>query len=596
MGCAREAPLTGAIVVTLDTTRADAFGQYGNPDGRTPAFDAWARSGALVRWAIADAPLTLPSHTTLWTGVPAVGHGVRTNVNARVGPAAETLAEVLAARGYRTGAIVSTQVLRRETGIDQGFADFDDPESAPGHARRADEAVDRALRWLREPAREPVFLWLHLFDAHSVWEAPAPWGHVLSDPYAAEIAFVDSQLARLRRECEGRDTGRGLTVLVVADHGEGLEDHREEEHGIFLYDEIVRVPLFVASPELPGGRVLSAQVRTMDVAPTVLDLLGLPPDLGLGGTLVPALTGLGPVPDPVAYSESMRPRVSHSGAPLKTLRTQDLKFVWSARPEWYDLTQDPAELVDRASASSAVETDGQRERLERIVRSIREHSEWVAEPLQPEQETLRTLRSLGYVGGGESTPARGTLADEMDVSGFDAKDFVDVAMGGRDLEMGRFAAAERKLRRFLGTTPPLATRPELRPLWAAAHQNLGSVAMRQARPDTAAVHFQSALRLDADNAVAQEGLIAALNCAGRPEAAVLEADALLRRGADLWRVRLHRALALALSGRSDEGGAALAEIEQRCPREDVREVAAFFRSRLGTDQEAETLRVYLASQ
>lgn len=594
------------VLVTLDTTRADALGVYGHPGARTPTLDAWARSGALVRWAVADVPLTLPSHATLMTAVPAAGHGVRTNVAFRLGDGAYTLAERFSDAGFRTEAVVSTLVLREETGIAQGFAVYDDDvgtpsvpvdparypplDPGPPTARRAEEAVDHALALLRD-AGGPTFLWLHLFDAHAVYDPPRPWEQVAPDLYHAEIAAMDAELRRLARRLDGGDLRDRVVLAVTADHGEGLEDHREEEHGLFVYDEAVLVPLLVSGPGVPRV-LLDDQARTIDVAPTLLELAGLDGALGLGGSLLPALAGRGPVPDPVAYCESMRPRLSHGASALKGWRTRDAKFIWAPEPERYDLAADPGELRNVATAAG-VPRD--RDRLSDLMESVRDATEPCALPAgELDRETGERLASLGYVGGEPDVPGRLPLAAELSVAGYDPKWIVDVAMAGRDLEVGLRDAARRKLQRFLVTVPDAVARPELRPLWATAHQNLALVALGSGDAEDAAEEYAHALELDPGNAAAREGRVHALLEDGRFEQALGEAEAMLAGRGDDTRLRVYRALGLALTGRLARARSELESLRGAGNPPDVRQTATQCLARLDSGGRPHSLRALLA--
>lgn len=597
------------VLVTLDTTRADVLGVYGDPDARTPTLDAWARSGAVVRWAIADVPLTLPSHATIMTSVPAVGHGVRTNVHFRLGDDARTLSEELRDAGFRTFAVVSTRVLGAATGIAQGFDQFDDAietpavpvdparyaalDPGPPTSRRAQEAVDLALRIFHE-SHGPSFVWLHLFDAHTVYDPPHPWERLAPDLYRAEVAAMDAQLRRLDRGLDELDRRGPVALAVTADHGEGLDDHHEDEHGFFVYDEAVRVPLILRGQGVPTSRILDEQVRTIDVAPTLLELARVPASLGLGGSLVPALTGRGPVPSPTAYCESMTPKLSQGASSLKALRTRSSKFVWAPEPELYDLIADPGE---RRNVADATTLANERAQLAGVIRGIREASQLAALAPTRSDEDRERLRSLGYAGadGPAHPPTRAPLEEELAAEGLDPKWIVDVAMAGRDLDVGRQDRARRKLERFLTTAPAPAIRPDLRPIWSVAYQNLALLALQSGDANEAVDRYGDALRFAHDNVAAEEGRVKSLNLAGRPEQAVREADAFLAERGDEWTVRMHRALGLALEGRGHEARSELEALASRATQEDRRAMATFYVDRLGTAQEAEVLRAYLES-
>ncbi|HET9888756.1 MAG TPA: sulfatase, partial [bacterium] len=283
------------ILITLDTVRADHLGCYGNPQARTFVLDRWARRGALVRDCVADVPLTLPSHATILTGRNALSHGVRDNGAARLGEGAVTLAETLVSRGFLTGAVISSPVLHSRFGLVQGFVFYEDSLTSPyvpqdekrfpaergwlpKQDRRASEAVSKSLQWLEQASlhahRAPFFHWLHLYDAHFPYDPPLPWERTAPNLYDAEIAAMDRELIRLERWLHESDRIGEFVLAVVSDHGEGLGAHLEDEHGIFVYDEDIRVACILTAPTLPQGIVSAAQARTMDLAATIADLAG----------------------------------------------------------------------------------------------------------------------------------------------------------------------------------------------------------------------------------------------------------------------------------------------------------------------------------
>lgn len=608
IGCGDDAGEPSVVLVTLDTWRSDRVGAYGDPAGRTPALDAWARGGVVVRDAIADVPLTLPSHVTLFTGVPALAHGVRLNEGARLAETATTLAERLRDRGWRTCAIVSTRVLARETGIAQGFAEFDDavespyetmnPALFPTHAhwepradRRAERAVELATTWLeRVKPRERFFLWVHLYDAHFPYDPPLPWIAIDADAYGAEIRSADRALRRLSRALARFDR---IVLAVVADHGEGLEDHGESEHGLFLYDETIRVPFLVKGGGLDPGRVFDAQVRTIDVAPTILEMAGDPsPTLGFGESLVGEMMGGRAPVDRLAYSETVLPRASWAGAALKSLRTRTHKFVLAPRPESYDLVRDPAERMNVADGAGEAP---RRAALEETVREVLGSGPFLAQPAARSESDREALRALGYVGGAASS-ARPELADELSVDGFDPKDLVDVALAGRDVENGFYDAAERKLQRFF-EGPALRTEdPVSAQLLSLAHQNAAAIAMARGQFDAAAERYRAAIVAEEANLEARSGVVFALNLARRSSEAEGEGARLLAATPDAPKLRLHRALALALVGRRDEARSELEQVASSTRDPAEAQVARDYALRLGTREERAWLDAYLSSE
>lgn len=356
------------LLVTLDTVRADALGCYGDPKARTPVLDRLARTGVRFERALAPAPITLPSHSTLMTGLDPLTHNVRNNGTFRLASEHLTLAERLAAHGYATAAVVSAIVLDARFGLDQGFASYDDelhldsgaPREGMFRERRANKVTDRAREWLaaheRTAPSQPFFFWAHYFDAHYPYEAPAqflPPG-VSNDPaqaysaeriraqYLAEVAFVDAELGRLLEALGPEKLARTL-VVVTADHGESLGAHGEHTHSLLIYDGVMRVPLIVSSSALFPAiqHVADRVVGLVDVAPTLLELLGVPPgDTRFDGR---SLFDATPDPERAIYGESLVTYYNHGWAPLHSLTRLEDKVIRAPRPEHYDLKRDPLE-------------------------------------------------------------------------------------------------------------------------------------------------------------------------------------------------------------------------------------------------------------
>ena len=338
----------GIVLITLDTARADRLSPYGFGDVAMPALERLAREGVVFDQATTVAPLTLPAHTSLLTGLLPPRHGVRENASAPLSNDHVTLAEILAARGFRTGAFVGSAILNADRGLGQGFQEYGNvsrdslaqPPSLGGGAQRRGAAVmDDAIRWLRKVGDSPFFLWTHLYDPHRPYQAPEPFAS-RHDPYVAEIAYADSQIGRLLHALDERALLDRVIVIVTADHGESLGEHREMDHGIFLYESVLRVPLIVRAPGVAPRRVADL-VRLTDVMPTVLDLLRLPLPALDGTSLVDVMRGHGG-PELEAYAESLYPE-RHGWAPLFSLRSDRFKFIDAPRPELYDLRLDPFE-------------------------------------------------------------------------------------------------------------------------------------------------------------------------------------------------------------------------------------------------------------
>ena len=342
----RQAPAS-VVIVTLDTTRADRLSPYGFMNVSLPALERLARVGVVFDQAMSVGPLTLPAHTSLLTGLLPPHHGVRDNADSPLAGSHTTLAEVLRRCGFRTGAFVGSAVLDPDRGLDQGFEKYGDVGRARDTAERrrqrpANEVVDDALRWIATVEDSPFFLWVHLYDAHRPYAPPEPYASTYGhNPYVGEIAFADAQLGRLLETLERRRLLDRAVVVVAGDHGEALGERGEQDHGIFLYDNVLRVPLMMRAPSLAPARI-GEVVRLTDVMPTVLDLLALPSPATNGVSLVPLMHGRVSDLDLEAYSESIYPeRLGWS--PLRALRVGRFKLIDAPRPELFDLARDPFE-------------------------------------------------------------------------------------------------------------------------------------------------------------------------------------------------------------------------------------------------------------
>ncbi|MDQ3069341.1 MAG: sulfatase-like hydrolase/transferase [Acidobacteriota bacterium] len=388
----------GVLLVTIDTLRADRVGAYGHAGARTPALDGLAARGVRFADATAHAPLTHPSHAAIMTGRYPGAFGIRLNGMTPLPASAETLAERFRAAGFQTGAVVASVILDEAYGMAQGFDAYDDRISAPSGdvalstlQRRADVVTDRALAWLKGRTGK-WFLWVHYYDPHLPYDAPAGVpGAMAGKPYDAEVAFADQQLARLLR---GVDTSRTL-VTVTSDHGESLGEHDEGDHGYFIYDATLRVPLIVAGPGI-GKRVVGEQVRSIDIAPTLADLAGIGAGARTDGeSLRGLMRGVARAEVPASYAESWYPKLHFGWSELRSLRVGEWKYIAAPKPELYDLRVDKGEktnvLTARQQVAGRMAGD-----LQRIAGTFREAP--AAETREPDPEAVARLRALGYVG------------------------------------------------------------------------------------------------------------------------------------------------------------------------------------------------------
>ncbi|HEV7501761.1 MAG TPA: sulfatase, partial [Vicinamibacteria bacterium] len=390
------------VIITLDTTRADRLGCYGFAGIETPHIDALARQGTLFENATSTAPLTFPSHSSIFTGLTPPHHGARDNGGFFLDDARTTLAERLKAGGYATGAFIGAWVLESRWGLAQGFDEYSDHFDLSKYKvislgtvqKPGDEVMDNALGWLDTVQQRKFFAWVHLYDAHSPYEPPEPFAtRYRGTPYLGEIAYADKVVGRLTAWLESHGLMDHTVVIVVGDHGESLGEHGEATHAYFIYESTTHVPLIVRTPWNLSGRS-RAQVSTVDIMPTVLDLVGLAPQDGIDGrTLAPALLDAAAPVDHESYSETYFPRYHFGWQHLRSLRDARYTYVDAPHPELYDRSQDPGETRNIFKAYSG-RAEALRLRLEAMSRSSGSQA---PERKQLDPETLQRLAALGYV-------------------------------------------------------------------------------------------------------------------------------------------------------------------------------------------------------
>jgi choline-sulfatase len=369
------------LLITLDTTRADAIGPEA-PGVETPAFNAIAARGLRFRQAYATVPETLPSHTSMLTGLYPGGHGV--HQNARYVPASlPVAAERLRQAGYRTAAVVSSFVLSRRFGLARGFDEYDDTLGA-ANERTSRDATDAALAGLGQASEKPRFLWVHYYDPHIPYAPPEPYRtRYAKNPYLGEVAAMDEQIGRLVEAFERQAKGP-IAIAIVADHGEGLGDHGEAQHGALLYESTMRVPLVLAGPGVAPG-ISDTPVSTRRVFHTLMDWAGV----DAAHTLKPAGAGQ----DEVVLGEAMKPFLEYGWQPQVMAASGRYKAILAGKVETYDLTADPGEARDLGN--SAALPAGMRKALEDYPVPS---ADAARAPVTLDAEATRRLASLGYVG------------------------------------------------------------------------------------------------------------------------------------------------------------------------------------------------------
>lgn len=398
------------LLITLDTTRADHLSCY-NPHGaRTPHLDALAARGARFGHATAQVPLTLPSHACIMTGAYPTVHGLRDMGGFILDKSHLTMASLAQAAGFQTAAFVGSRAVARHFGLAQGFGTYDDDMGAeteegklPGvfPERRAQVVTDHALDWLKQNAGQKFFLWAHYYDPHQPYDPPEPYRRqYATDLYDGEIAYMDEQVGRLLDGLAQLGLTSRTLVIAVGDHGESLGEHGELTHGVFLYDATLHVPLIMAGPDIPPGKVIDDQVRSIDLHPTVMEFLHLRPSPEAQGVSLWPLLQLGTrVRSNYSYGETLYPRTYMGWSELRAMRTDEWKFILAPHPELYDLHRDPGEVHNLIAHQPAIAEQLQNQIW--AVAGTQARTEKVS-TVPVDEQTRQELASLGYVSGGSS--------------------------------------------------------------------------------------------------------------------------------------------------------------------------------------------------
>jgi len=456
-GCARG---YNVLVITLDTTRADRLGCYGYEKAGTPNLDGVAAEGVVFLDAVTPVPMTLPSHSSIFTGLYPPNHGVRDNGKYTLGEDKVTLAEVLKENGYDTAAFISAFVLDGRYGLKQGFDVYNDAVDPREeltleeviNERSATRVTDAALQWLRaRDGGRPFFAWVHYFDPHQPYQAPEPFTSKFGEQmYDAEISYADAEVGRLFSAVHELGKKVRTLFIVVADHGESLGEHGERTHGMFVYDAVMHVPFILSCPGVfVGGHVVDdVTVATVDVFPTVLELLGIEQGADVDGLSLREACGRR---ERTLYMECMTPYLDNGWAPLFALRTHTAKYILAPRSEYYDLRKDRDEVKD-LFANAPPEIAADRDRLAGMLETML--AEWptpqeVADgAVSIDAESLARLHALGYAGG--TTEAR-------DASYADPKDMMPVMekinAGRRLARLGRNEEALATIREAVAASP-----------------------------------------------------------------------------------------------------------------------------------------------
>ena len=400
------------ILISVDTLRSDHLPAYGYRKIDTPGIDSLRADSILYERAYAHAPLTLVSHSSLFTGQLPAEHGIRDNIGYQLDPKSKTLAESLKAKGYATGAAISAIVLRGDSGIKRGFdfydddVDFDPNVLTMGRAQRAGDATrEVAQRWIGQHKSDPFFFFLHLYEPHTPYDPPEPFLSRYGKTYDGDVAAADAVVGRFLDYLRSEGLYDKATIIFLSDHGEGLGEHGEDEHGIMLYRETLQVPLLV---KLPGakekGKSVATPVQLIDVFPTVADSLGFPHQ-GEGQSLLAALNGKVDEQRKI-YSETYYPRFHYGWSDLHSLISGSSHYIQAPKPELYDVVADPAEMKNTLQEN--------RRAYNALRAAIGPYVKGAEAPKSIDQEQAQQLAALGYIGSTVSTANAPDLPDPKD--------------------------------------------------------------------------------------------------------------------------------------------------------------------------------------
>ncbi len=515
------------LLITIDTLRADRLGAYGFKEINTPNIDGLAKDGVLFEDATSHVPLTLPSHTSIMTGLFPSNHGVHDNGGFHVSPSQQTIAEVLKQNGFQTGAFVGAFVLDSSWGLNQGFNTYFDHFELPKEERvglasiqrKADDVYKNAKTWLDQHQKERFFLWVHFYDPHSPYEPPETYDHMYPGrPYIAEIAYTDSVVGKLLSELDKTGIRDKTVILLAGDHGESLGEHRESTHAFFVYDATLHVPMILSIPDHKfRGKRISKQVRLVDVFPTVLQLAGVSvPENIQGRSLLHYVLSSDNTKSPPSYAECYYPQYHFGWSRLLSLRDGNYKYIDTSKPELYDLKNDPQELNNLYTQKNdiAIQLRAELKKIEIAT------SQAAMQPGAIDDETHEKLASLGYVGafGGVVSSDSEKLPDPKDKI-----DLFNMMSNARDDSLeGKSDDAIQELKELLKLDPKIVD----------GYFLLGNEYSKTARYQDAVDAFKKALELKPDYDFAVINLANTYRKMGKIDEALLGFQYFLKKNPD----------------------------------------------------------------
>jgi arylsulfatase A-like enzyme/Flp pilus assembly protein TadD len=618
---ANQKAAPNVIVITIDTLRADHVGCYGYKAIRTPTIDSLAADGTRFDRAYTPVPVTLPSHSAMFTGTYPTLSGMHDFSGNVLNPQQPTLASVLKENGYATGAVIGSAVLDSRFGLNQGFDFYYDhfdfnrlqESNLEEMERPANAVVDVTLDWLGKNYQKKFFLWMHLYDPHHPYRPPPPYDkEYVSSLYDGEIAFADAQVGRLIAFLKQKGLYADSLIVLSGDHGEGLGEHGEKTHGFFIYNSTLHVPFVIHLPAASSVKQVEAPVSVADLMPTVLAALGIAvPAKVQGQSLVPLIMGKAKPGDRTLYSETFLPRIHFNWSELRGAETANYHFIDAPRPELYDLKKDPGETQNLFPQKKAVGEEMQG-KLNTLVREYSANQE-LAQKTGLDPALMERLKSLGYAGfsgGGDPNASNRDLPDPKDR--IELYELISEAIS--DAQHGRLQESADKLTTALKTEPnAVATRyllglsyyrllrfedarkeftrvVELSPDYTLAIFYLGLANARVGDFDGAIASLKRALELDSTNFSAAFNL----GVAYLQKKQIPESIAALRQSVTIYPdyAEGHRALGdvLAYAGQPDEAIVHLRRaiaLEPDDPRPHVSLARVLAAKGLNTEAEAE---------
>ena len=500
------------VIISIDTCRADRLSCYGYTPKTTPNIDEIAKKGILFENVISPVPTTLPAHSSMLTGTIPPYHGVHDNVGDILGDSSITLAEVLKQNGFATAAFVSTFVLDSKFGMKQGFDVYDDDFSQARNAigmleRIGEETNAQALDWLDKHQKEEFFLFLHYYDPHHPYQPPEQFESKMRTAfkdakldlneeqkehldmvirYAAEISYVDYCIGQVIEKLKSLDLYDSALVIITADHGESLYEHKEKTHAYYTYQSTIAVPLIFKLPGGPQGLRIKDNAGLVDIVPTVCSLLDItPPPVLHGKDLSPQFSAKNaPSPERTFYAESFLP-TQYQCNPLLAVVNDRYKYIHTTVPEFYDLDHDPGEL-NNVIAQHPKRARMMKGQLSLILEDA--YKNQIQSKKTADLDTIAQLESLGYVSGGHRP-----VSYEFDPSKNDAKSMIDYHL---DVDEGiylfttkQYDSAAKLFRRLIAEQPQLSI----------SYLKLAAVAKEKGNFKECISHYQKVIELRPDH-------------------------------------------------------------------------------------------------